>query len=82
LKYHWRQISLGMAITEAFGARIYERNPRRGTLQPKFLCHRFPVKDGMTWSEVGVELLMDHRDALVERLEREMKTQIFDEGMK
>lgn len=32
--------------------RNWERNPRKGILQPKFLCHRFPIKGGMTANEV------------------------------
>lgn len=33
-------------------ARVWEVNPRKGTAQPRYLSHRFPIKDGMTYREV------------------------------
>lgn len=38
-------------LRQAFQGRRWERNPRRGTLQPSLLHHRFPIKGGLTFGE-------------------------------
>jgi hypothetical protein len=35
-----------------FNVRCWQRNPRKGTAQPEFLCHRFPIKGGLNLREV------------------------------
>jgi len=30
----------------------WEKNPRKGSLQPMFLRHRFPIKNGLTYFQV------------------------------
>ena len=37
-----------------FKERLFEKNPRKGSKQPKFLQHRFPIKNGFTYNEVIV----------------------------
>lgn len=39
------------------GAKIWERNPRSGSLQPRWLRHRFPIKGGSTCGEMMRDML-------------------------
>lgn len=50
-----------MNLYEAFRIRCWERNPRKGTRQPVALCHRFPIKGGLTFGEA---LMLNHRNKL------------------
>lgn len=65
--HEFRQVSFSVMVDNAFQARVYERNPRRGLLQPKFLQHRFPIKGGLTFADVLADNLT-RKNALLERL--------------
>jgi hypothetical protein len=43
--------------------RTWERNPRRGSCQPTVLCHRFPIKGGLTFGEA---LMLNNRNKLLD----------------
>lgn len=48
--YNFSEFSMRCILSNE--ERRYERNPRKGALQPTFLLHRFPIKGGLTFSAV------------------------------
>lgn len=44
-----------MFYREVIHGKFYERNPRKGTLQPHWLRHRFPIKNGLSFRETLLE---------------------------
>jgi len=40
---------------KAFLVPCWERNPRKGILQPDFIVHRFPIKGGLSMRQVWDE---------------------------
>jgi hypothetical protein len=49
------------ALHDIFRRRTWERNPRKGTRQPVVLCHRFPIRGGLTFAEA---LMLNNRNKL------------------
>jgi hypothetical protein len=47
-----REVGMSVAMTRSLRDRCWERNPRRGTAQPQFLRHRFPIAGGLTFGDV------------------------------
>ena len=71
--YPFRELSIGIHVALSSKDRRYERNRRKGTLQPEFLLHRFPIKNGCTFMDVMEAQSMKH-NALLRRL---MKERLF-----
>lgn len=41
-----------MRVTINNSDRIFERNPRKGSAQPEWLRHRFPIKGGASMTDI------------------------------
>ena len=50
----------------------WELNPRQGTMQPRWLCHRFPIKNGAGIHQVLIDHAMRSTNSLVENLEKRL----------
>lgn len=53
-------------LRQAFQGRRWERNPRHGSCQPSLLCHRFPIKGGLT---LGEALMRNNRNAFFDHIQ-------------
>ena len=62
--YRHHEVSMSVAMSTAMRNRTWQRNPRRDTRQPEFLCHRFPIKGGITFSDVLVYRCMKNNALL------------------
>lgn len=70
MSYAYKDFGIGFLLSSR--ERRYERNPRKGTKQPEFLLHRFPIKEGCTFSDVLAHQMRKSNALLARLLENKL----------